>query len=106
MDTFNQDEDKALKSIGMELMFLTPEKCSSDKGITAVELAKLVNLPIDIVKRKLTVLKDKGIVRVVGMNPKYWKFDEYKFQRMDEDDEVYLLLCSFDDVDFDKYFSY
>lgn len=106
MNDLHQDEDKALKSIGMELMFLTPEKCSSDKGITAVELAKLVDLSIDIVKKKLTILKDKGIVRVSGINPKYWKFDEYQFQRMDEDDEVYLLLCSFDDVDFDKYFSY
>ena len=52
MDDLHQDEDKALKSIGMELMFLTPEKCSSDKGITAVEHAKLVDLPIDIVKKK------------------------------------------------------
>ena len=33
-------------------------------------------------------------------------FDEYNFQRMDEDDEVYMLLCCFDDVDFDRYFSY
>ena len=102
----DRDEDKELKSIGLELMFMTPEKCSSDKGITAVELAKLVELPLEIVKKKLSILKDKGIVRVFGINPKYWKFDEYQFQRMDEDDEVYLLLCSFDDVDFDKYFSY
>lgn len=107
MDIYDRnDEDKELKSVGMELMFLTPEKCSSDKGITAVELAKLVGLNIDIVKKKLAILKDKEIVRSTGMNPKYWKFDEYNFQRMDEDDEVYLLLCSFDDVDFDKYFSY
>ena len=106
MDDLHQDEDKALKSIGMEIMFLKTGKSSEDKGITAVELAKLVDLPIDIVKKKLTILKDKGIVRVYGINPKYWKFDEYQFQRMDEDDEVYLLLCSFDDVDFDKYFSY
>ncbi len=102
----DRDEDKELKSIGLELMFMTPEKCSSDKGITAVELAKLVELPLETVKKKLSILKDKGIVRVFGINPKYWKFDEYQFQRMDEDDEVYLLLCSFDDVDFDKYFSY
>lgn len=100
------EEDKDLKTIGLELMFLTPEKYSSEKGITAVELAKLVGLPIDVVKKKLAILKDKNIVRATGMNPKYWKFDEYNFQRMDEDDEVYLLLCSFDDVDFDKYFSY
>ena len=99
-------EDKALKSVGLELMFMTPEKCSSDKGITAVELAKLVGLPIDVVKKKLVILKDAGIVMVKGINPKYWTFDNYNFQRMDEDDEVYKLLCSFDDVDFDRYFSY
>ena len=75
-------------------------------GITAVELAKLVSLPIETVKRKLQVLKDAQIVQVKGINPKYWKFDNYSFQRMDEDDEVYKLLCSFDDVDFDRYFQY
>ena len=100
------DEDKELKSIGLELMFLTPEKYASDEGITAVELAKLVGIPIEIVKKKLNILKDKKIVTVKGINPKYWKFNEYNFQRLDEDDEVFRLLCSFDDVDFDKYFSY
>ena len=107
MDSYTQnEEDKELKSVGLELMFLTPEKCSSDDGITAVELAKLVNLPVDVVKKKLNILKEKDIVRVKGINPKYWKFNEYNFQRMDEDDEIFKLLCSFDDVDFDKYFSY
>ena len=46
------------------------------------------------------------LTQVKGINPKLWKFNEYNFQRMPEDDEVYTLLCSFDDVDFDKYFSY
>ena len=98
--------DMELKSVGLELMFLTPEKYSGDDGITAVELSKLVNLPIDTVKKKLAILKDRDIVRVKGNNPKYWLFDEYNFQRMDEDDDVFLLLSCFDDVDFDKYFSY
>ena len=100
------DEDKNLKLVGLELMFLTPEKCSSSEGITAVELAKLVNLPIEIVKKKLQVLKDKNVVRVRGINPKYWQFDEYNFQRLDDNDELFHLLCNFEDVDFDKYFSY
>lgn len=99
-------EDKALKKVGLELMFLTPEKYSSVHGVTAVELAKLVDLSVDVVKKKLTVLKDKEIVRVKGINPKYWLFDEYNFQKMDEDDEVFRLLCSFDDVDFDRFFQY
>ena len=100
------DEDKELKAVGLELMFLTPEKYASDDGITAVELAKLVELPVETVKKKLNILKEKDIVTVKGINPKFWKFNEYNFQRLDEDDDVFRLLCSFDDVDFDKYFSY
>ena len=99
-------EDIELKKVGLELMFMTPEKCEKADGITAVELAKLVELPIETVKKKLNILKDAGIVRVKGINPKFWKFDEYNFQRMDEEDETFKLLCSFDDVDFDRYFQY
>ena len=100
------EEDIELKKIGLELMFLTPEKYDNTEGITAVELSKLVELPLETVKRKLAILKEKSIVRVKGNNPKFWLFDEYNFQRMDENDEVFILLCSFDDVDFDRYFSY
>lgn len=107
MDNYDPErEDKELKSVGMELMFLTPEKYSNDDGISAVELSKLLGMPVDTVKKKLRILHEKNIIRVRGINPKLWKFDEFHFQRMDEEDEVYQLLCSFDDVDFDKYFTY
>lgn len=101
-----ENEDKELRAVGLELMFMTPEKGSADEGVTAVELAKMVNLPLETVKKKLIMLKNAGIVQVKGINPKYWKFDNYNFQRMDEHDEIFKLLCSFDDVDFDKYFQY
>lgn len=99
-------EDKDLKMVGLELMFMTPEKCSNEDGISAVELAKVLKLPSDLVKKKLKILLTKGIVKVKGINPKLWKFDEYQFQRLDDDDDIFQLLCSFDDVDFDRYFSY
>lgn len=99
-------EDKELKLVGLELMFLTPEKYSSNFGITAVELAKLVGISVETVKKKLNILKEREVVRVKGISPKYWLFDEYNFQRMDEDDDVFKLLCSFDDVDFDRFFQY
>ncbi len=102
----SESEDTALKMVGLELMFLTPEKYSNTEGITAVELAKLVELPVEIVKKKLQILKDKNIVRVKGINPKFWLFDDYNFQRLDDDDEIFHLLCNFDDVDFGRYFSY
>lgn len=100
------EEDGDLKKVGLELMFLTPEKCSREEGISAVELSKSLGIPLDTVKKKLKILLEKEIVRAYGINPKLWKFDEYKFQKMDEDDDVYRLLCNFDDVDFDRYFTY
>ena len=103
---YEVSEDTELKMVGLELMFLTPEKYANTEGITAVELAKLVNLSVDTVKKKLSILKDKNIVRVKGINPKYWLFDEYNFQRLDDDDEIFHLLCNFEDIDFDKYFKY
>ncbi len=101
-----ENEDKDLKAIGLELMFLTPEKYTSKDGITAVELSKRVDIPLDIVKKKLQILKEKNIAIVKGINPKYWTFDQYNFQRLPDDDDIFLLLCSFDDVDFDKFFTY
>ena len=38
-------------------MFLTPEKCTHDDGVTAVELAKMVGLSVDVVKKKLVIQK-------------------------------------------------
>ena len=105
-DYDEEHEDKELKKVGLELMFMTPEKCNSDKGVTAVELAKMLGIPAETVKKKLAILKENNVVRSVGLNPKYWKFDNYNFQRMDEDDNLFRLLCSFDDVDFDRYFCY
>lgn len=99
-------KDKELQLVGLELMFSNPQKRESDIGLTAVELAKKLSIKIDIVKKKLKILYDKELIRCIGVNPKYWIFDEYKFQRMDVEDPVYLLLCDYSDVDFDQYFDY
>jgi hypothetical protein len=100
------DEDVALKKIGLELMFMTEDKYSSPYGITAVELAKVLEMDLSIVKKKLRILQENDLVRVIGINPKYWKFDEYNFQRMDTENEIYRLITCFDDVDFDRFFDY
>jgi len=101
-----QADDKVLREIGLELMFSNPQNRLYDEGLTAVELSRKVNIKIDIVKKKLNILKDKGIIRCTGISPKFWKFDDFSFQRMSEEDPIYLLLCSFDDVDFQKFFEY
>jgi hypothetical protein len=99
-------EDKILRLIGLELMFSNPQHRENAEGITAIELSRKHNLPIDTVKKKLKILQDKDIVLAIGNSPKYWKFNDYNFLRMDEEDPVYLTLCCFDDVDFDQFFNY
>jgi hypothetical protein len=106
MMTAIQDDDKILRKIGLELMFSNPQNRTYAEGLTAIELARRANLKVDIVKKKLKILQEKGIVRSTGISPKYWLFDDYRFQRMDEEDPVYLLLCNFDDVDFCQFFEY
>jgi hypothetical protein len=98
--------DEILKTVGLELMFSNPQRRESPQGITAVELARKLNLKIDIVRKKLKILQEKGLIRSIGINPKYWEFNDYNFQRMDENDPVYTLLCCFDDIDFSQYFNY
>ena len=44
-----EQEDKDLKKVGLEFMFLTPEKCNCDEGMSAVELSKLLGMHLDIV---------------------------------------------------------
>ncbi|MEI7474142.1 MAG: hypothetical protein WCK67_05125 [bacterium] len=99
-------EDKILRTIGLELMFSTPQSREHSDGMTSIEIAKKCKLKLDIVKKKLKILQDVGIVRVIGINPKLWVFDDYNFQRISVDNPVYNLLCQFEDVDFCRYFDY
>ncbi len=102
MDT----SDKILQIILFELLFSNPQKRDYSEGLTAVELAKKYNFKLDIVKKKLKILQEKGVVRAKGANPKFWIFDEYNFQRIDEDDPIHYLLCNTENIDFDSFFEY
>ena len=90
--------DINLKMVGLELMFLTPEKCSSTDGITAVELAKLVNLPVDEVKKKLNLLKEN--------EKPITEFDEGLFHSLIDNVKVMsekkLVFCFKDGTEIDR----
>jgi len=102
----NDTENEILRNVALELMFCTPQKCHCEEGITAVEIAKRLGVKSDVVRKKLKILFDQGIARVTGINPKFWKFDDYNFERMNVENPYYQLLCNFEDVDFSKYYEY
>ena len=106
MESAIQKDDKILQQVGLELMFSTPQSRTYSEGLTAIELSRKFNVKLDIVKKKLKILQGKGIARSMGVSPKFWLFDDYNFQRMNEEDPVYSMLCNFDDVDFCQFFEY
>ncbi len=101
-----EKKDKLLQQVGLELMFSNSQNRTYSEGLTAIELSRKLKIKMDLVKKKLKLLQGKGIVRSNGVSPKFWTFDDYTFQRMNEEDPVYSLLCDFADVDFDQFFKY
>lgn len=70
---------KQLKDVGLELMFLTPEKCSHDDGITAVELSRHLDMPLVLRKKKLKILFEK-CCSSQGINPKNMEVNDIIFK--------------------------
>jgi hypothetical protein len=49
---------------------------------TSADLARRYKLPGDDVKKLLKLLKDWGLIRPIGLNPKRYQFDEYHFPQL------------------------
>lgn len=96
--------DEVLRTVALELMYDNPQKWQSPEGPTAIEIARRHNFKTDIVKKKLKILQDEGLVRVVNFRPKIWKFDEFVFNDMDVNNPLCLLITRYDDDDYEKYY--
>ena len=96
--------DEVLRTVALELMYDNPQKWQSSEGPTAMEIARRHHFKTDIVKKKLKVLQDAGLVRVMDYRPKIWKFDEFSFNEMDVNDPLCLLITRYDDDDYEKYY--
>ena len=80
-----QQENQTLASITFQNFFRLYPKLSGMTGTAMTEADELE----EIYNLKVVAIPTNKPIR-----------------RIDEDDEIYRLLCSFDDVDFDRYFSY
>ena len=101
-----KNKDKILQQILFELMFSNPQKRQYSEGLTAIELSKNCNIKTAIIKKNLKLLQEKGVARSMGINPKFWFFDEYNFQRIKENDSIHQLLYNVEHVDFECFFDY
>lgn len=97
------EKEEITRVVALELMYNNPQKWQSPEGPTALEIARRHNLKLDIVKKNLNILLKLGIVQSVSINPKRWKFNEYNFNRMDNDDPMYQLILRYDDDDYIKF---
>jgi DNA-binding transcriptional regulator YhcF (GntR family) len=49
---------------------------------TTAELARTLGVDHEAVKKQLKYLKETGLIRTVGMNPKRLRFDSYAYRSM------------------------
>lgn len=99
------EKDKLLQQVIFELMFSNPQNRNYEDGLTAIELSRKYNVKITFVKKALNTLLEKGVAKSIGANPKFWLFDDYNFQKLDEEDPIHSLMWT-GDIDFDSYFEY
>ena len=97
------ETDEDLRSVALELMYNNPAKWKSPLGPTAPEIARRLGLKTEDVKKKLKILLEAQLVRIIGLSPKHWQFDDYHFERMDPEESLFLLISRYDDDDFHKY---
>lgn len=96
-------QDESLRTVALELMYHSPRKWKYADGATALEIARKHSLNIDLVKKKLKILLEAGLVRPVDLKPKRWQFDEYNYNLMDTEDPIYILISRYDDDDYFKF---
>ncbi|MEB3287320.1 MAG: hypothetical protein VKJ04_07440 [Vampirovibrionales bacterium] len=60
---------------------------------TAIDIAKQLRLDADLVKKKLKILKQEGLVQATSFSPKRYRFDRYHLAHLDEESVLYPLFC-------------
>jgi hypothetical protein len=53
-----------------------------DALLTSADLARQLQLRHDYVKKQLRLLKDMGLILPVGLNPKRYRFDTFRYRQL------------------------
>lgn len=62
--------------------YVDQERGSKDTLLTSADLARQLRLKHDYVKKQLRYLKDLDIIRPIGLNPKRYRFDTFRLERL------------------------
>lgn len=74
---------------------LSAEECLEDDLPTASDLARKFNYRLDTVKKKLRVLKERGLIRPISMTPKRYRFEPWALKSLDEEDPIFQWLSDY-----------
>jgi hypothetical protein len=77
------------RRIGSEIMSATytfDEDPSWEEVLpTSAELSKKINVKLELVKKKLRILKHEGLIRSISVSPKRYRFDFYQLKHLEAD---------------------
>ena len=86
-----------LSRLAQEIMYSTDRLSQDDGGVeddlpTAADLARKLNYRLEVVKKKLRLLKEAELIQAVSHTPKRYRFNAWALKSMDEDHPYYHLL--------------
>jgi hypothetical protein len=60
---------------------------------TAADLARKLNYRIDVVKKKLRLLKEAGLIQPISVTPKRYRFNAWALKSLDADHPFHALFA-------------
>ncbi len=90
-------ETELLGHLAQEILHATERlntgDCLEDDLPTAADIARKCNYRLEAVKKKLRILKEEGLIQVVGMTPKRYRFNYWALKSLDPSSPLHELLC-------------
>lgn len=73
---------KLAHQVLMATDFVDSGHASEEALLTSADLSRVFGMPHDKVKKYLVYLKNLGLLRPIGLNPKRYRFDRYQFKQL------------------------
>lgn len=72
---------------------LNAETGTDEELPTSAELARKMNYRLEMVKKKLRILKEHGLIHSVSLSPKRYRFDHWALKQLESDTTLFSLFC-------------
>jgi hypothetical protein len=71
---------------------LNANACTEEDLPTSAELARKMKYRLEMVKKKLRILKENGLIHSISLSPKRYRFDHWALKKLEPDSTLFALF--------------